>query len=109
MRHAELSVSMASHASVRLAHGGVLALIVVASGIAAAQSAGGVYTLAPQRIAAGGGRVTGGTFELESTIAQHDAGTIHSGGVFELTGGFHRRAANAPLGTAIFGNGFEGL
>jgi len=107
MRHAELSVSRDPRASVRRARI-VLALVMATCGIAAAQSTGGLYTLAPQRIAAGGGRATGGAFELEGTIAQHEASAISSGGALEIAGGFHRRAANAPLGTAIFGSGFEG-
>ena len=82
---------------------GALAL----AGTAVAQSSGGVFTLNPQSIAAGGGRATGGNFELEGTIGQHDASNAQSGGVFTLTGGFHRRAASAADG-AIFSNGFEG-
>jgi hypothetical protein len=36
----------------------------------------------------GGGTSTGGVFELSGTIGQHDAGVTHSGGLFQLDGGF---------------------
>lgn len=39
-------------------------------------------------IASGGGYADGGTFELEGTIGQHEAGPVITGGSFELTGGF---------------------
>ena len=36
----------------------------------------------------GGGKSSGGTFELNGTIGQPDAGAVMTGGGFELTGGF---------------------
>ena len=101
MRHAELPVSLRHLAAICFA-----AALALASPTRA-QSTGGVFTLNPQSIAAGGGRATGGSFELEGTIGQHDASNAQSGGVFTLTGGFHRRAATA-VGETIFRNGFEG-
>lgn len=70
------------------------------------QASGGVYTLNAHAISAGGGRATGGLYTLEGSIGQHDASNPHTGGAFELTGGFHRRAASA-LGNDIFQSGFE--
>lgn len=83
----------------------LLCLLTFASA-APAQSSGGPYTLNPQVIANGGGRATGGTFEIEASIGQHDASNPQTGGVFEITAGFHRRAAVA-LSDPIFSNGFE--
>lgn len=77
------------------------------TGNALAQSSGGPYTLHPQSIAGGGGRSSGAVFVLEGTIGQHAASNVQSGGVFELTGGFHQRS-QGPLANAIFSNGFEG-
>ena len=83
-----------------------LALALAAAGTAQAQSSGGAYTMNPQSIDAGGGRATGGVFALEGTLGQHDAGNLQSGGVFEITAGFHNRSA-AALVELIFSNGFE--
>lgn len=70
------------------------------------QSSGGLYTLNAYTVAAGGGRATGGIYALEGSIGQHDASNPLTGGIFELTGGFHRRAPSAPVGD-LFQNGFE--
>ncbi len=70
------------------------------------QSTGGLYTLNAHTISAGGGRTTGGLYSLEGSIGQHDASNPHTGGAFELTGGFHRRAAGG-IGNDIFQSGFE--
>ena len=75
------------------------------AGTALAQSSGGPYVLKPHAIA-GGGRATSGLFHLQGSIGQHDAGSRQSGGAFELTGGFHRRAAGVP-DNGIFDDGFE--
>ena len=79
-----------------------------ATGVALAQSSGGSFRIEPQRIGNGGGLSSGGDFEVRGTIAQPEASPVVSGGAFELTGGFHRRAENAPLPAAIFADGFEG-
>jgi hypothetical protein len=84
---------------------GLLGLLICA-GAALAQSSGGPYTLNPQVIANGGGRATGGAFEIEASIGQHDASNPQTGGVFEISAGFHRRAG-VVLGDPIFSNGFE--
>ncbi len=70
------------------------------------QASGGLFTLSAHTLSAGGGRATGGIYTLEGSIGQHDASNLHTGGAFELTGGFHRRAPNA-VGSEIFQNGFE--
>jgi hypothetical protein len=46
------------------------------------------FDLSWYTIESGGGRATGGKFELEGTIGQHDAGTTMTGGSFALSGGF---------------------
>jgi hypothetical protein len=40
------------------------------------------------KIAGGGGTSTGGTYRVNGTIGQHDAGAPLTGGSFSLTGGF---------------------
>lgn len=84
---------------------GLLSALLLAS-TALAQSAGGPYSLNPQAIAGGGGRSTGGANELEATIGQHDASNLQTGGIFEITAGFHRRAV-VVLADPIFSDGFE--
>ncbi len=51
----------------------------------------------------GGGRSTGGSFQLSGTIGQADSGTL-AGGTFELHGGFWHGTSRPPL---IFSDGFE--
>ncbi|MDZ4814238.1 MAG: hypothetical protein SGI99_16755, partial [Pseudomonadota bacterium] len=70
------------------------------------QASGGLYSLNAHALSAGGGRAAGGVYTLEGSIGQHDASNPQTGGMFELTGGFHRRAPSA-LGSEIFRNGFE--
>jgi len=55
---------------------------------AAMLSGGGQYDLSWHTIDGGGGYAAGGSFELEGTIGQHDAGPVMSGGAFALAGGF---------------------
>ena len=72
-----------------------------------AQSAGGDFELRASAVASGGGRAQGGSHVLEGTLGQHDAGTLQSGGAFQLTGGLHRRAPPEP-GGALLADSFEG-
>ncbi len=44
----------------------------------------------------GGGQSSGGTFALQGTIGQHDAGGPMTGAKFALTGGFWAGVASAP-------------
>lgn len=83
-----------------------LLVMLAAISTAWAQSSGGVFVLHPHRIANGGGHAEGGGFAVDGTIAQHDASNVQSGGIFELSGGFHRRAEGVVDG-AIFSDGFE--
>ena len=48
----------------------------------------------------GGGVATGGSFELDGTIGQPDAGSVMTGGNFSLLGGFWAGGAedSIPLG-----------
>ncbi|EEF59927.1 hypothetical protein [Pedosphaera parvula] len=50
------------------------------------------------KIAGGGGRSSGGLFEVNGTIGQHDASTPMSGGNFSLTGGFWALSAVQTVG-----------
>jgi hypothetical protein len=46
------------------------------------------YTIPWFTIDGGGGYSSGGNFELDGTIGQHDAGSTMTGGNFALGGGF---------------------
>jgi hypothetical protein len=46
------------------------------------------YSLDWYKIAGGGGTSTGGTYTVNGTIGQHDAGGPMTGGSYSLTGGF---------------------
>jgi hypothetical protein len=60
---------------------------------------GGSFDLSHNVIAGGGGsNSTGGTFVIDGTIGQPQAGTVSGGGNFELRGGFW--AYIAPAATA---------
>ena len=58
----------------------------------------------------GGGKSSGGTFELNGTIGQPDAGAVMTGGGFELTGGFGVAQINLQIilgdanGDSVFSN-----
>jgi len=60
--------------------------VAVLSSLASAQTGDG-YDLTWSTIDGGGGRSTGGTFTLEGTFGQPDAGTM-TGGDYVLAGGF---------------------
>ena len=57
---------------------------------------GGDIDLSWHTIDGGGGTSSGGGFELEGTIGQHDAGQTMTGGKFALTGGYWAGADAAP-------------
>ena len=46
------------------------------------------YSIDWYKIAGGGGTSTGGTYTVNGTIGQHDAGGPMTGGSYSLTGGF---------------------
>jgi hypothetical protein len=46
------------------------------------------YSIDCSKVAGGGGTSTGGTYQVNGTISQHDAGTLMIGGNYSLTGGF---------------------
>lgn len=71
---------------------GLAVAAVIADGIAGP----GGYDLSWNTIDGGGGKSTGGTFELEGTIGQPDAGGELTGGTFSLTGGFWPGALPIP-------------
>ncbi len=57
-------------------------------------------------INSGGGIMSGGAFEMHSSIAQVDASAAQTGGDFSLNGGFWHKD-NTPKSELIFTNGFE--
>ncbi len=86
------------------------ALVIVAAGTAAAQSAGN-YDLSWSTLDNGGGTSSGGVYSLSGTIGQADAagnGTASSGGSFVLSPGFWPgvQTATGPADT-LFKDGFE--
>jgi hypothetical protein len=75
-----------------------------------ASAKGGGFAISRHVIAGGGGTSSGGAFAIAGTIGQTDADPLHpaSGGVFAITGGFWPGIAPAaPVGDAVFANGFE--
>lgn len=72
-----------------------------------AQSAGGDFTLKKSVIAGGSATASGGEFQLNATLGQHDAGKMQ-GGDFTARGGFWPAGtASAPDAEGIFSDGFE--
>ncbi len=63
----------------------VVGLLVV--GTAALAQAGGSFDLAWHKVSGGGGKSSGGTYELSGTAGQADAGALGGGG-FSVAGGF---------------------
>lgn len=55
------------------------------------------YAIPWYTIDGGGGYSTGGSFELEGTIGQHDAGAVMTGGSFQLAGGFWAGGSSAGV------------
>lgn len=79
---------------------------------AVADAKGGGFAIRRHVIAGGGGTSSGGAFAIAGTIGQADADALHpaSGGVFAITGGFWPGIAPAaPVGDAVFANGFEAV
>ncbi|MFZ0826638.1 MAG: hypothetical protein WAO02_04370 [Verrucomicrobiia bacterium] len=63
-------------------------LFVIFSLVVPAVGFGQPYSIDWYKIAGGGGTSTGGTYVLNGTIGQHDAGGPLTGGSYSLTGGF---------------------
>ena len=86
-------------------------LIPTALGLASipglAQLTGGPFEIPKSTIDGGGGRSTGGSFELTGTIGQPDAGQSLTGGNFRLSGGFWPGGERATEDDLIFSDGFE--
>ena len=78
--------------SLPLAALAAFALVTLASSMAPAQ----LYTIPWYTIDGGGGYSSGGNFELDGTIGQHDAGPTMSGGNYTVRGGFWN-GANGPF------------
>jgi hypothetical protein len=83
--------------------------IVIANFCIAAQS-GGPFVIEKSTISGGGGRVSGGTFNLDGTIGEPVAGRTSTGGTFELSGGFWGggnviAASDVTVGGRVFTSG----
>lgn len=83
-----------------------LALVAsMACAVAGAQS-GGDFAVRRSVIANGGGTGAGAGFEIASTAGQGVAGTVSTGGPFQVRAGFVAAVA-APASDPLFANGFE--
>ncbi|HMM68015.1 MAG TPA: hypothetical protein PKC03_13840 [Dokdonella sp.] len=69
-----------------------------------AQSTGGPYRIDPAVIAAGGGKMAGGSLQISSTIGQ-PATALLAGAGYTLQGGFWSAAESNS--DSIFANGFD--
>jgi len=65
------------------------------------------YEIKKHTINNGGGKMTGGNYEMNSSIGQVDASSTQTGGNYSLNGGFWHETDNTPLPELIFTNGFE--
>ena len=89
---------------------GVICAVVVFASFGPTILSAQPYIISWFTIDGGGGYAAGGTFELEGTIGQHDAGPVMTGGNFELAGGFGVGQNNLPInlgdanGDGVFDN-----
>jgi len=65
------------------------------------------YEIKKYTINSGGEKVTGGNYEMTSSIGQVDASSKQTGGSYTLNGGFWHQKDSAPQSELIFTNGFE--
>lgn len=66
----------------------VVLLTVAAMSLAPTVAGAQDYELSSFTVSGGGGFVVGGTFEMDTIIGQHDAGTEMTGGDYTVVGGF---------------------
>jgi hypothetical protein len=78
-----------------------LLLIGANAAFAGAQSSGGPYRIEPVAVANGGGRLSGGAYQLSGTLGQSQVSTSSAPG-YRLYSGFW-----APTSDVIFVNGFD--
>ncbi len=67
----------------------------------------GQYEIKKYTINSGGGKTSGGVYELNSSIGQTDASPVKTGGNYTLNGGFWHPKDTTPQTDLIFSNGFE--
>jgi len=65
------------------------------------------FDLNKSSINSGGSIITGGSFEIKSSIGQASVSTEQVGGSFALTGGFWQAMDSIPREESIFKNDFE--
>lgn len=64
------------------------------------------YEMKKHSINSGGSKMTGGSYEMNASIAQPDASNTQTGGAYFLNGGFWHESKE-PLEELIFKSGFE--
>ena len=69
----------------------IVALVVIIASIFCSGDVNAQYEINWYTIDGGGGCSGNGTFELEGTIGQHDAGQAMTGGGYSISGGFWTR------------------
>ena len=67
----------------------------------------GQYEIKKYSINNGGGKTTGGVYQMNSSIGQVDASSVRAGGNYTLNGGFWHPKDTTPQPEIIFTNGFE--
>ncbi len=65
------------------------------------------YEIKKYTINSGGGKMTGGIYEINASIGQVDASGTQTGGTYSLNGGFWQKQEIMPQSELIFTNGFE--
>ena len=85
----------------------VAALVLGAAPVAQsnAQSSGGQYRIAPVAIAGGGGPISGGAYQITSTLGQ-PATSVLAGASYTLVDGFWSPVGSLTI-DLIFRNGFD--
>jgi len=73
----------------------------------AATQAYGQYDIKNHSINNGGEKITGGVYEMNSSIGQVDASNTQTGGIYSLNGGVWHKVNTTPQPELIFTNGFE--
>lgn len=65
------------------------------------------YELNKKTINNGGGKMTGGNYEMNASIGQADANNSQTGGDYSLNGGFWHKLDITPQPELMFKDGFE--
>jgi hypothetical protein len=71
-----------------------------------AQSSGGQFTISASVIAGGGSPISGGSYQITSTLGQPATAILSSGG-YVVVDGFWAPVGGVATGDVIFANGFD--